>query len=230
MQVDFHPSSLTASPKYNGKPKYQTSSIEKQTDENNYTIKTIGLNANNQTTEVKHTTYENGRLSKEWADYDGDNKPDALDVWEYDDREKVLTWKQDHNGDNLYDCVEKSKFDDHGNIIAWGIDTNMDSKADKMCFYNYEYDENGNITSYNADYDGDKMPDYNSSMEYDEDGKLILKTIDNGNNGFNDEQISYKYDNAGGLTDERHELFYEDGSSCTYTVMYDGNGNVIQKR
>ena len=229
MQVEFHASSLAKSPKYNGVPKFQSTSYEQYEDENNYTAKTIGLNSNNQTIEVVHTTYENGRMTREWADYDGDNQPDAVDEWEYDDERNITTWKQDHDGDGLYDCVEKSQYDDHDNMIAWGIDEDMDGEADEINYYSYEYDDDGNITSYSADYDGDGIMDYNQETEYNNEGNPVFKKIDKGNDGFNDEQITYVYNELGGLIDEIHEIFFEDGSSCSYTSIYDGNGNLLTK-
>lgn len=229
MQVDFHASSMAKSPKYTGVPKCESTSYKAEQDEDNYTLKTIGLNNSNEVIRVVYSTYENGRLVKEWADFDGDDKPDVIDSWEYDDKNNTEIWKKDVNGDKLTDCVAETKFDSHGNIIAFRVDNDMDSKPDEISLYRYGYDENGNVVSYFADYDGDGMDDYTEKLEYDENGNEVLKLADYGNTGFYDERITSKYNALGELTDKEHTHYYPDGSSDTEVYIYDGNGNLLKK-
>ncbi len=142
-------------------------------------------------TDINSAIDENGNITYDEIDTDGDGNIDLHVEYAYDENGNEIQRSIDCDGDGLIDVV--SKLDGNGTIVSDDIDTDGDGQTD--LHVNYVYDENGNEAQRIIDHDGDGNPDVISNV--DENGRILSEACDSDGDGIFDTQIVYNYDENG---------------------------------
>lgn len=170
--------------------------------------------------ETEDNIDENGHVSEQLMDTDGDMKMDLYVEYQYeDDRESARSI--DYDLDGITDVT--SYLDEDGNIVADEIDTDSDGTAD--LYVDYEYDANGNEVRRSLDIDGDGKTDVVSTL--DENGTIVADDIDTDGDGKTDLHVEYVYDENG---NEAQRIIDNDGDGLPDTISkVDENGRITSE-
>ncbi len=198
-------------------------------------------------------------VEKDETDYNGDGKPDRIQITEYDQYNNQISYSLDSNGDGKPEYEEKSAYvyDAQGRAVSIASQYQSQYEHEKIVI-SMEYDQNGNLKTEFEDNNGDGKNDsrwdhtvwdqgekstFSRDLEgdgnftivresvSDAEGNPISEHSDYNHDGKWDQTLNYSYDDRGNLVQYSSEEALGDGTKTSSVTEYihDDAGHVLQE-
>lgn len=200
----------------------------------------IGLG---QVQSISYQYDQNGRVTQERADNNGDGNDDVLKQTSYDAQgniervqdtinniTEVMTYDTNNNLTSRLTetsestSMERYSYNINNKVRGFELDRGNDGTIDSTTLYEYE---GFNLSSYTIDKDGDGEPDARADYVY-ENGRVATFVEDTDNNGIPELIIAYSYDENGNRQSYNISVSSDGFPTAPGKFTYDQYNNVTR--